>query len=51
MSAAAVPVDLRIDRSSPVLLYHQLSEQLSAAVMVTAALEPGDAFENEMAMC
>src|SRR3954454_11629279 len=50
MSAAAVPVDLRIDRSSPVPLYHQLAEQLSAAVM-DGRLEPGDPFENEMAMC
>lgn len=43
-------VDLRIDRSSPVPLYHQLAEQLSAAIR-DGQLEPGDPFENEMAMC
>jgi GntR family transcriptional regulator len=43
-------VDLRIDRSSPVPLYHQLAEQLSAAIR-DGRLEPGDPFENEMAMC
>ncbi len=42
-------VDLRIDRSSPVPLYHQLAEQLSAAI-ADGRLEPGDAFENELAM-
>ena len=50
MAALAIPVDLRIDRSSPIPLYHQLAEQLSAAVM-DGRLEPGDPFENEMAMC
>lgn len=43
-------VDLRIDRSSPIPLYHQLAEQLSAAIR-DGQLEPGDPFENEMAMC
>jgi DNA-binding GntR family transcriptional regulator len=47
---AAQPVDLRIDRSSPVPLYHQLAEQLSSAIR-DGELEPGDPFENEMAMC
>jgi len=50
MAALAIPVDLRIDRSSPIPLYHQLAEQLRAAVM-DGRLEPGDPFENEMAMC
>jgi DNA-binding GntR family transcriptional regulator len=43
-------VDLRIDRGSPVPLYHQLAEQLSNAVR-EGQLEPGDPFENELAMC
>jgi DNA-binding GntR family transcriptional regulator len=47
---AALLVDLRIDRSSPVPLYHQLAEQLSAAV-TDGRLAPGDPFENELAMC
>ncbi|MBB2986377.1 GntR family transcriptional regulator [Terracoccus luteus] len=43
------PVDVVIDRASPVPLYHQLAEQLTAAV-VSGRLEPGDPFENELAM-
>jgi GntR family transcriptional regulator len=43
-------VDLRIDRGSPVPLYHQLAEQLSRAIR-DGQLEPGDPFENELAMC
>ena len=43
-------VDLRIDRGSPVPLYHQLAEQLSSAIR-EGQLEPGDPFENELAMC
>ena len=38
-----------IDRASPVPLYHQLAEQLSAAID-TGTLGPGDAFENELAL-
>lgn len=38
-----------IDRSSPVPLYHQLSEQLTAAIE-NGALKPGDPFENELAL-
>ncbi len=38
-----------IDRSSPVPLYHQLAEQLTAAVE-NGTLRPGDAFENELAL-
>jgi GntR family transcriptional regulator len=43
-------IDLRIDRSSPVPLYHQVAEQLRAAI-TDGRLEPGDPFENERAMC
>jgi DNA-binding GntR family transcriptional regulator len=43
----ALPV--RIDRSSPVPLYHQLAEQLEAAI-ADGVLKPGDAFENEVAL-
>jgi GntR family transcriptional regulator len=45
----AQQLDLRIDRSSPVPLYHQLAEQLGAAI-ATGQLQPGDAFENEVAL-
>jgi DNA-binding GntR family transcriptional regulator len=45
----AKQLDLRIDRDSPVPLYHQLAEQLRAAV-ASGELEPGDAFENELAL-
>lgn len=38
-----------IDRSSPVPLYHQLAEQLMAAIE-SGMLGPGDAFENELAL-
>lgn len=44
---AALPV--RIDRTSPVPLYHQLAEQLEAAIS-GGVLKPGDAFENEVAL-
>jgi DNA-binding GntR family transcriptional regulator len=40
---------LRIDRSSPVPLYHQLAEQLTAAV-TDGTLSPGDTFEKEVAL-
>ncbi|HON76383.1 MAG TPA: GntR family transcriptional regulator, partial [Dermatophilaceae bacterium] len=43
----AIPVI--IDRSSPVPLYHQLSEQLTAAI-ADGTLKPGDPFENELAL-
>lgn len=45
----ATQLDVRIDRSSPVPLYHQLAEQLAAAID-DGQLHPGDAFENEVAM-
>jgi DNA-binding GntR family transcriptional regulator len=44
---AALPI--QIDRSSPVPLYHQLAEQLTAAIS-DGTLRPGDPFENELAM-
>lgn len=43
------PIPVVIDRSSPVPLYHQLAEQLTAAIE-SGRLGPGDAFENELAL-
>ncbi|GAA2738312.1 GntR family transcriptional regulator [Pedococcus aerophilus] len=42
-------IGVRIDRASPVPLYHQLSQQLSAAI-TSGDLQPGDPFENEIAL-
>ncbi len=42
-------VEVRIDRSSPVPLYHQLAQALTEAV-TDGRLQPGDPFENEIAM-
>lgn len=42
-------VNVTIDRDSPVPLYHQLSEQLRAAI-TDGRLQPGDAFENEVGL-
>lgn len=42
-------VGVVIDRASPVPLYHQLSEQLAAAI-TSGSLQPGDPFENEVAL-
>ncbi|NHA67182.1 GntR family transcriptional regulator [Phycicoccus flavus] len=42
-------VSVEIDRESPVPLYHQVAEQLSAAV-ADGRLQPGDPFENEVAL-
>lgn len=47
MSAKLVAVS--IDRSSPVPLYHQLAAQLSGAI-ADGTLQPGDPFENEVAL-
>jgi len=44
---AALPIQL--DRTSPVPLYHQLAEQLTAAIH-EGVLRPGDPFENEIGM-
>ncbi|MEQ4720561.1 hypothetical protein [Nonomuraea sp. B19D2] len=41
----AVQVDLTVDRSSPVPLYHQLAEQLRAAI-ASGRLKPGDQSRN-----
>lgn len=46
---AAVQLDVVIDRASPVPLYHQLAEQLTAAID-DGRLQPGDPFENEVAI-
>ena len=40
---------IRIDRSSPVPLYYQLAEQLTAAID-SQLLQPGDALENELSL-
>lgn len=45
----ATELPVVIDRTSPVPLYHQLSEQLTAAIE-SGALKPGDPFENELAL-
>lgn len=42
-------VSVTIDRDSPIPLYHQLSAQLKAAI-TDGRLQPGDPFENEMAL-
>ena len=47
MIAQRLPIE--IDRSSPVPLYHQLAEQLSASI-ASGVLQPGDPFENEVAV-
>ena len=44
-----IPIAVTIDRASPVPLYHQLAEQLTAAIE-SGQLGPGDAFENELAL-
>jgi DNA-binding GntR family transcriptional regulator len=45
----AIQVGVTIDRSSPVPLYHQLAEQLGTAI-ASGQLQPGDPFENEIAL-
>lgn len=40
---------IRIDRTSPVPMYHQLAEQLTAAID-DGRLHPGDPIENELAL-
>lgn len=45
----ALKIPVSIDRSSPVPLYHQLAEQLAAAID-TGMLKPGDPFENELSL-
>lgn len=46
---SAQQVNVLIDRSSPVPLYHQLAEQLTRAI-TDGQLQPGDPFENEIAV-
>lgn len=45
----AIQIPVTIDRTSPVPLYHQLSQQLAAAID-EGVLKPGDAFENELSL-
>ncbi|MGC3953579.1 MAG: GntR family transcriptional regulator [Propionicimonas sp.] len=45
----AIQIPVTIDRSSPVPLYHQLAEQLAAAID-NGTLKPGDPFENELSL-
>ena len=44
-----IPIPVVIDRTSPVPLYHQLAEQLTASIE-DGRLQPGDPFENELAL-
>jgi len=46
---SAQQINVMIDRLSPVPLYHQLAEQLSGAI-TSGQLQPGDPFENEIAV-
>jgi DNA-binding GntR family transcriptional regulator len=45
----ATQVPVTIKRNSPVPLYHQLAEQLTAAID-DGVLKPGDTFENELSL-
>lgn len=45
----AIQIPVTIDRTSPVPLYHQLAEQLAAAID-NGTLKPGDPFENELSL-
>lgn len=45
----AVELDVQLDRSSPVPLYHQLAVALEAAIH-DGRLRPGDRLENELSM-
>ncbi len=45
----AKQISVRIDRGSPVPLYHQVAEQLTEAIS-SGSLQPGDPFENEVAL-
>ena len=42
-------IPVTIDRGSPIPLYHQLAEQLTASIE-DGRLKPGDPFENELAL-
>jgi len=43
------PLRIVVDRTSPVPLYHQLSQQFTAAIE-KGILKPGDSFENELSL-
>ena len=45
----AVELDVRLDRTSPVPLYHQLAKAIEGAID-SGALKPGDRIENEMSL-
>ncbi|WP_433800005.1 GntR family transcriptional regulator [Actinomycetospora sp. CA-084318] len=45
----AVPLDVRLDRTSPVPLYHQLSQAIESKI-ASGELQPGDRIENELAL-
>jgi len=45
----AVQVDVRLDRTSPVPLYHQLAQAIEAAIE-EGRLQPGDRLENELSL-
>lgn len=45
----ALQIQVSIERDSPIPLYHQLAEQLAAAID-DGTLKPGDAFENELSL-
>lgn len=45
----ATKIQVSMDRNSPVPLYHQLAEQLAAAID-DGVLKPGDTFENELSL-
>lgn len=49
MAADEAVIPVALDRESPVPLYYQLAEQLTAAISEGRA-QPGDPFENEVAM-
>jgi DNA-binding GntR family transcriptional regulator len=49
MSSTEAVVSVALDRASPIPLYFQLAEQLTAAITDGHA-QPGDPFENEVAM-
>ena len=44
-----MPLDVELDRSSPVPLYYQLAQAIEAAIR-DGDLVPGDRFENELAL-
>ena len=48
VDAVDVPLNVELDRSSPVPLYYQLAQAIEAAIR-EGELAPGDRFENELA--